>query len=87
MFVGVMMVWATKLCDLRVYQDKGFVWVVLMTSFLSHFVHLGFSYALLGNLTTAHKVYYNITVQESSTIGSVHNGLFCIFCEFLHPTY
>ena len=75
------MVSAIKLCNLRVYQDKGLVWVVLMMSFLSHFGHLGFSYALLGNLTTAHKVYYNITVQESSTIGSVHSGLFFIFGE------
>ena len=56
-------------------KDKGYAWVILLMSFLSHFLHMGFSLAILGNLTVAHKEYFNIDLQLASLIGSVHIGV------------
>ena len=63
-------------------KDKGFAWVILMMSFLSHGVHLGFSFGIVGNLTIAHQKFFNIDLETSSLMGSVHIGLLFGFCKF-----
>lgn len=64
-------------------RDKGYAWLVLVMSFLSHIGHLGFNYAIVGNLTIQHKMLFGISLQESSLIGSVHLALFCVFGKWL----
>ena len=63
-------------------KDKGFAWVILMMSFLSHGVHLGFSFGIIGNLTIAHQKFFNIDLETSSLMGSVHIGLLFGFCKY-----
>ena len=64
-------------------KDKGFVWLILVMSFLSHGLHLGFTYAVLGNLTIAHQKFFNIDLEQSTLIGSVHGGVLFIFGKCL----
>ena len=64
-------------------KDKGFVWMILVMSFLSHGLHLGFTYAVLGNLTIAHQKFFNINLEQSTLIGSVHGGVLFIFGKCL----
>lgn len=56
-------------------KDCGYAWFILFLSFLSHMAHLGFSAGVAGNLTVIHQQYFNINLQESSNIGSVHFAL------------
>ena len=65
-------------------KDKKYAWVTLAMSFLSHSVHLGFSYAVLGNLTIAHMQHFSIDLQLASLIGSVHSGVFFLFGMYFH---
>ena len=44
----------------ELHKDRGYAWVVLAMSFLSHSVHLGFSLALLGKTWTRHYLYLKI---------------------------
>ncbi|XP_067950417.1 monocarboxylate transporter 12-like [Watersipora subatra] len=60
-------------------QDKGFAWFILAMSFLSHALHLGFTYAVIGNLTVIHQSLFGIDLQLSSFIGSVHAGVLFLF--------
>ena len=58
--------------------DSGFSWLVLFASFIDHVFSIGFSYSVLGVLTIHQMYYFNITVSQSSLIGSVHLGVFLI---------
>ena len=69
-----------NLCSTPTYaKDKGYAWVVLVLSFISHTIHIGFTYAVVGNLTIAHKNFFGISLQESSFIGSMHITVLCVF--------
>lgn len=61
-----------------VEKDRGYAWVILIMACLSDSVHL---FAMLSNLTVAHKDLFGISVQESGSIGSVHVGLLLLFGE------
>ena len=63
----------------KIEKDRGYAWVILLMSLLSQSLHLGFSLAVIGNLTVAHKAYFNIDLQESSLIGTVHTGVLFLF--------
>ena len=67
----------------KLTKDKGYVWVILLMSFLSHALHLGFTYAVLGNLTIAHKKFFGIELELSTLIGSLHGGVLYIFGKLL----
>ncbi|KAF6035455.1 hypothetical protein EB796_006238 [Bugula neritina] len=62
-------------------KDKGYAWVILFFSFLSHFTHLGFSYGTAGNLTIAHQKVFNIDLQKGSLLGTIHVGVLMLFGE------
>lgn len=62
-------------------KDKGYAWIVLALSFLSHILQVGFMYSVVGNLTIAHKSFFGITLQESSLIGSINLASFCLSGE------
>lgn len=62
-------------------KDKGYGWVVLALSFLSHILHVGFSFSVVGNLTIAHKSFFGINLQESTLIGSINIATFCFSGE------
>jgi len=64
-------------------KDKGYAWVILFFSFLSHFTHLGFSYGTAGNLTIAHQKVFNIDLQKGSLLGTIHVGVLMLFGEFV----
>lgn len=61
-----------------VEKDRGYAWVILIMACLSDSIHL---FAMLSNLTVAHKDLFSISVQESGSIGSVHVGLLLLFGE------
>ena len=73
---------AMRCRDIKYKKDKGYSWVVLLMSALSHSVHLGFTFGVLGNLTIAHMQYFNIDLQLSSLIGSVHGAVLFLFGMF-----
>jgi len=56
-------------------KDGGYSWVVMVTSCLSHFSHIGFSLGVAGNLTIAHQEFFNVDLQQGSLIGTIHIGL------------
>ncbi|KAF6022454.1 hypothetical protein EB796_019238 [Bugula neritina] len=60
-------------------KDKGYAWVILFFSFLSHFVHIGFSFGTAGNLTIAHQEFFKVNLQKGSLIGSVYLGVLFLF--------
>ena len=62
-----------------VEKDRGYAWVILTFACLSDSVHM---YAMLSNLTVAHKELFSISTQMSSSIGSVHVGLLLLFGKF-----
>jgi len=51
-------------------------------SFLSHVCNRGFSFGILGNMTIAHQKFFNIGLQESGIIGSLHVASIFIFGKF-----
>ncbi|KAF6021684.1 hypothetical protein EB796_020003 [Bugula neritina] len=57
-------------------KDSRYSCLVLFMSFLSHVCHLGFSYGVVGNLTIAHQQAFNISLQQSSLLGSVFVATF-----------
>ena len=57
-------------------KDRGYAWVILVMAFLTELSTVALVLGLAGNFTVAHQQVFNITLQESSTIGSVHTGLF-----------
>lgn len=59
-------------------KDQGLAWCILALSSLSHMAHIGFSFAVLGNLTIAHNKLFNTSLQETNNIGSVHHAVFFI---------
>ena len=63
---------------LRVEQDTGLAWLVLVMSFLAHTINIGFSYAVVGNLTIVHMKLFGISEQKSGNISSIHIGL--VYC-------
>jgi len=64
-------------------KDRGYAWVILFFSFLSHFAHLGFSYGTAGNLTIAHQKVFNIDLQKGSLLGTIHIGLLLLLGKFV----
>jgi len=54
-------------------------------SFLSHVCNRGFSYGILGNMTIAHQKFFNIGLQESGIIGSLHVATIFLFGKFPNP--
>jgi len=67
-------------------KDKGYAWVILFFSFLSHFAHLGFSFSTAGNLTIAHQKVFNIDLQKGSLLGTIHIGVLLLFGKFVIST-
>ena len=64
-------------------KDRGFSWVVLFASFIDHVFSIGFSYSVLGVLTIHQMRYFDVSVSQSSLIGSVHLGVFLIGGKFV----
>ncbi|KAF6024917.1 hypothetical protein EB796_016754 [Bugula neritina] len=60
-------------------KDRGYAWWILFMSFLSHVCNRGFSFGILGNMTIAHQKFFNIGLQESGIIGSLHVASIFIF--------
>jgi len=60
-------------------KDKGYSWLIVFTSFLSHFCNIGFSYGVGGNLTIAHQDFFKVDLQQGSLIGTVHIGVLFLF--------
>ncbi|KAF6039471.1 Mct1 [Bugula neritina] len=60
-------------------KDRGYAWWILFMSFLSHVCNRGFSYGILGNMTIAHQKFFNIGLQESGIIGSLHVATIFLF--------
>ena len=63
----------------KLQKDRGYAWVILLMSLLSHSLHLGFSFAVLGNLTVAHRIHFGVDLQISSWIGTLHTGILFLF--------
>ncbi|KAF6024918.1 hypothetical protein EB796_016755 [Bugula neritina] len=60
-------------------KDRGYAWWILFMSFLSHVCNRGFSFGILGNMTIAHQKFFNIGLQESGIIGSLHVASIFLF--------
>ncbi|KAF6041016.1 hypothetical protein EB796_000733 [Bugula neritina] len=60
-------------------KDKGYAWLILFFSFLSHFAHIGFLSGTAGNLTIAHQKVFNIDLQKGSLLGTIHIGVLLLF--------
>jgi len=67
-------------------KDKGYAWLILFFSFLSHFAHIGFLSGTAGNLTIAHQKVFNIDLQKGSLLGTIHIGVLLLFGEFVIST-
>jgi len=65
-------------------KDKGYAWVILFFSFLSHFVHIGFSFGTAGNLTIARQEFFKVNLQKGSLIGSVYLGVLFLFGKHVY---
>ncbi|KAF6020216.1 hypothetical protein EB796_021457 [Bugula neritina] len=63
----------------KLSKDKGYSWVIVFTSFLSHFANIGFSFGTAGNLTMAHQDYFNVDLQIGSFIGTAHISVLLLF--------
>jgi len=63
----------------KLTKDKGYSWVIVITSFLSHFAHIGFSFGIAGNLTIVHQDFFKVDLQQGSLIGTVHIGVLFLF--------
>ncbi|KAF6024915.1 hypothetical protein EB796_016752 [Bugula neritina] len=68
-------------------KDRGYAWWILFMSFLSHVCNRGFSFGILGNMTIAHQKFFNIGLQESGIIGSLHVASIFIFGKFLNSVF
>ncbi|KAF6030244.1 SLC16A5 [Bugula neritina] len=63
----------------KLQKDKGYAWLIMVLSFLSHFVSIGFTFGVIGNLTTIHSQFFNIGLQQSSLIGNIHTTTVFLF--------
>jgi len=69
----------TGINRLTLTKDKGYSWVIVLGSFLSHFASVGFAFGTAGNLTIAHQDFFKVDLQQGSLIGTVHVGVLFIF--------
>jgi len=60
-------------------KDKGYAWIIVLTSFLSHFANVGFSFGIAGNLTIIYQEFFKVDLQLGSLVGSVHIGVLFLF--------
>jgi len=70
----------------KLTKDKGYSWVIVFGSLLSHFAHVGFTFGTAGNLTIAHQEFFKVDLQQGSLIGTVHVGVLFIFGERISIT-
>jgi len=71
----------------QLIKDKGYAWIVLLLTSLSQFVHLGFSFGVVGNMTIVHQRVFSIDLRYSSVIGSVHIGTLMLFGKHLQSSF
>ena len=63
-------------------KNTDYVWLVVALGFLTNFLTVGSMLAMLGNLTVTHQEMFNIGIQESSLISSVHSAMFYFFGKY-----
>ena len=73
-FVGRML-FKLNLPRPKLEKDKGYAWFVMFLSFLSHVVHIGFAFGIVGVMTTANRNHFEIPIELSIIISSVFIGL------------
>jgi len=77
--VSIFLLAMTVIRGPKLSKDKGYSWVIVFTSFLSHFANIGFSFGTAGNLTMAHQDYFNVDLQIGSFIGTAHISVLLLF--------